>query len=152
MVLLNTRLSAEELAVQVEDASLDFLLVSEQFIDKIDAAQHHTYQQFLIISLEEIYEDSYEGSSFIESKDAFPGHQVIGILYTSGTTGNPKGVMQTYGNHYASATASIINLGFHKEDIWLAITPLYHISGLSIVMRGFIYGMTIHLFSQFDAE
>lgn len=152
MVLLNTRLSFEELTVQIEDAELSYILCSEQFRDKLEKVYCITRQKFSVISLEKLYEDKNKTQCLAKEKEEFSDQQVISILYTSGTTGNPKGVMQTYGNHYASAMASIVNLGFHKDDIWVAITPLYHISGLSIIMRGLIYGMTVHLFRQFDAE
>src|SRR5690606_9284223 len=74
------------------------------------------------------------------------------IMYTSGTTGKPKGVLQTYGNHWWSATGSALNLGLHSDDSWLCAVPLFHISGLSILMRSIIYGMPVYLMEQFDEQ
>ena len=64
--------------------------------------------------------------------------QVASIMYTSGTTGNPKGVPQTFGNHFASAQATQINLSVTADDCWCCVVPLYHISGLSILLRSLI--------------
>ena len=73
-------------------------------------------------------------------------------MYTSGTTGFPKGVRQTAGNHTSSALSSVLNLGLAEDDIWLCTMPLFHISGFSILARSVIYGMGVRLYEKFDAE
>lgn len=50
-------------------------------------------------------------------------HQTTSIMYTSGTTGFPKGVRQTVGNHQASATSSVLNIGLQADDTWLCAVP-----------------------------
>jgi O-succinylbenzoic acid--CoA ligase len=73
------------------------------------------------------------------------------IVYTSGTTGRPKGAILTYGNHWWSAVASALNLGLLPDDVWLACLPLFHVGGLSILLRGVISGMTAVVQPRFDA-
>ena len=73
------------------------------------------------------------------------------IVYTSGTTGRPKGAILTYGNHWWSAVASALNLGLLADDSWLACLPLFHVGGLSILLRSVICGMTAVVQSRFDA-
>jgi O-succinylbenzoic acid--CoA ligase len=73
------------------------------------------------------------------------------IVYTSGTTGRPKGAMLSYGNHFWSATGSALNLGLLPEDRWLACLPLFHVGGLSILYRSVIYGITAVVHHGFDA-
>ncbi|MCQ5273451.1 AMP-binding protein, partial [Schaalia odontolytica] len=70
----------------------------------------------------------------------FALEDVCSIMYTSGTTGKPKGVLQTYGNHWWSAAGSALNLGVREDDTWLCAVPLFHISGFSILMRSVFYG------------
>ena len=77
---------------------------------------------------------------------------VQGIVYTSGTTGRPKGAMLTFGNHFWSATGSMLNLGLLAEDRWLACLPLFHVGGLSILFRSVICGMPAIVHESFDAE
>jgi O-succinylbenzoic acid--CoA ligase len=72
------------------------------------------------------------------------------IIYTSGTTGRPKGAILTYANHWWSAIASALNLSLHAEDRWLACLPLFHVGGLSILLRSVIYGMTAIVHARFD--
>ncbi|WP_336206683.1 AMP-binding protein, partial [Leuconostoc suionicum] len=73
-------------------------------------------------------------------------------MYTSGTTGKPKGVMQTFNNHFFSAMGSALNLGLTADDAWLTAVPIFHISGFSILMRGLIYGMRVVLLPKFNAH
>nr|WP_238530553.1 o-succinylbenzoate--CoA ligase [Oscillochloris trichoides] len=73
-------------------------------------------------------------------------------MYTSGTTGSPKGAMLSCGNHWWNATASALNLGLHADDCWLAALPLFHVGGLAIILRGAIYGIPVVLHERFDAH
>ena len=77
-------------------------------------------------------------------------NNVATIMYTSGTTGKPKGVLQTFGNHWWSAMGSVLNLGLTENDCWYCAVPIFHISGLSILMRNVIYGMKVVLVEKFD--
>ncbi len=72
------------------------------------------------------------------------------IMYTSGTTGQPKGVLITYGMHWWNALGSALNLGHRPDDCWLACLPLFHIGGLSILMKNVIYGISIIVHEKFD--
>ncbi len=72
------------------------------------------------------------------------------IVYTSGTTGRPKGAILTYGNVWWSATASVLNLGLREDDVWLACLPLFHVGGLSILLRGVICGIAALVQPRFD--
>ncbi len=74
------------------------------------------------------------------------------LMYTSGTTGKPKGVQQTFGNHYFSAVSSALNLGITEQDRWLIALPLFHISGLSALFKSVIYGMTVVLHQRFSVS
>src|SRR5262249_24949116 len=52
------------------------------------------------------------------------------ILYTSGTTGRPKGVPRTHGNHGAGAVAHVVQCGYTWEERTLGVMPLYHTMGI----------------------
>ena len=81
--------------------------------------------------------------------EAGPG--VRTVVFTSGTTGEPKGVGLTAANHEASALASAWNLGVAPGERWLCCLPLWHVGGLSILHRSAIYGTTAVLHEGFDA-
>src|SRR5690606_38502740 len=66
------------------------------------------------------------------------------------TTGTPKGVLISANNHWTSAIGSALNLGVSERDCWLLAVPMFHISGLSILIRSVIYGMKVVVLEKFD--
>ena len=73
-------------------------------------------------------------------------------MFTSGTSGRPKGARLTVGNLWHSAIASALFLGHQRDDRWLAALPLFHIGGLSIAIRSCIGMIPMALQGQFDPE
>ena len=74
------------------------------------------------------------------------------LLYSSGTTGRPKGVMLTHGNLAANATALIDAWGFTDVDILLHALPLFHAHGLFVALHSALAsGARIRLLPRFDA-
>jgi O-succinylbenzoic acid--CoA ligase len=71
-------------------------------------------------------------------------------ILTSGTSGRPRAVGLTYGNHLWSAVGSAFNLGVDPADRWLCCLPLYHVAGMEIVLRSVIYGTGAILHDGFD--
>ncbi len=73
------------------------------------------------------------------------------MTYTSGTTGLPKGAMLSYGNAlYKSAAAANCN-GVTKDDVLLAVAPLYHIAGMVMGINVTVFtGATSVLLFRFD--
>jgi len=61
------------------------------------------------------------------------------VIFTSGTSGLLKGVELTFGNIYYSAKNLSSIYSFNKNDVYLNIMPLYHVSGLSILFRSIYF-------------
>lgn len=140
MVMLNERLSAAELKYQLADSTAGYLLVDEELQEKIQFDNKILFGEI----------KTTERSEFIPSPE-WPEDRTISIMYTSGTTGYPKGVRQTAENHFSSAVSSALNIGISPDDVWLCAMPLFHISGFSILMRSLVYGMGVQLHPKFDA-
>ncbi len=74
------------------------------------------------------------------------------IVFTSGTTAEPRPIELSRAHHEASARALGERLGLGPEDRWLACMPLHHVGGLAIVHRAAMFGSTLVLHERFDAE
>jgi O-succinylbenzoic acid--CoA ligase len=74
----------------------------------------------------------------------------LAMLYTSGSSGKPKGVVLSRAAFLASAEASAHNLGWEEADRWLLSLPLAHVGGLSILTRCLIARRTVVLCPSAD--
>lgn len=72
------------------------------------------------------------------------------VIHTSGTSGEPKAVTLTYGNHLWNAVGSGVRIGVSPSDRWLCCMPLHHVGGFAILVRGALYRIAIEL-EPFDA-
>lgn len=75
---------------------------------------------------------------------------IVAIVYTSGTTGKPKGAVLSRSAFVASARASETNLGWRTNDRWIVCMPLAHVGGLSILTRCLSARKTIVLEPRFE--
>ncbi|CAM3769727.1 o-succinylbenzoate--CoA ligase [Mesobacillus zeae] len=149
IVILNTRLAAGEIDWQIRDCEARLLVVEQRFAETAAAARAMGGGSITLVVSEKLNEMPSDAAPHLQEE--YKLGQVSTIMYTSGTTGNPKGVLQTYGNHWWSACGSALNLGIHDNDKWLCAVPIFHISGYSILMRSLIYGIGVDLHAHFDA-
>ena len=140
--MLNSRLTKKELEWQVDDSDAITVLVSDELKDLVVES---VVRPLLFSAIKESDEKQFD------IEDSWDSERTITIMYTSGTTGYPKGVRQTVGNHVSSALSSVLNLGLDEDDVWLCTMPLFHISGFSILVRSVLYGMEVRLYEKFDA-
>ena len=77
---------------------------------------------------------------------------VCSRVLTGGSSGPPRAIGLTYGNHLWSAVGSAFNIGVDPGDRWLCCLPLSHVSGLSLVKRSVIYGTALVIEDGFDLD
>jgi long-chain acyl-CoA synthetase len=102
-----------------------------------------------------------EGLQFQELEDGAPDQpvqvevsedDVAEILYTSGTTGVPKGSMLTQGNLFFHANAIISVLELGDDDRALMVVPMFHGYGITVMLCSFLVGSSFVLLDPFNAE
>lgn len=157
LVPLNVRMSAAEIAWQIADCDARLLIVEESTVASSDAARHE-HTGLTSVSIDDAGAAMLRSLPLGQQRErdvplqlAHDPASVLAIIYTSGTTGLPKGAMLTVGNFWWSAIGSALNLGTRDDDRWLACMPLFHVGGLSILLRSAIYGITAVVHNTFDA-
>ncbi|MCX2728312.1 o-succinylbenzoate--CoA ligase [Thermomicrobium sp. 4228-Ro] len=142
LVPLNVRLTSQELAGQLTDAEPRLVLVERPTRERIAGWPG------LIVDIDEEFSGLPEPPVTLRREVTLD--DVHTLVYTSGTTDRPKGVVLTYGNHWWSALGSQLNIGVAPTDRWLFCLPLFHVGGLSIVFRSVIGGFAVELHERFD--
>ncbi|MCH4247509.1 MAG: acyl-CoA synthetase [Acinetobacter populi] len=141
---LNTRLDAKTIAFMLEHAESKVLLVDPEFRQvALEALKLIPQQDIIVIDVfdeefdgEQIAIGDYEYESWLKQGDPdFEWHlpqdewDAISLNYTSGTTGNPKGVVYHHRGAYINAASNIIACGMTPRATYLWTLPLFHCNG-----------------------
>ena len=157
---LNWRLTARELVYIVSDLQPKILICGPEYVSVLEE-MHTEIDVAHYISLEgagipgaEPYETLLEQSSAFEprrpSLDPDDGYC---ILYTSGTTGKPKGAVLPHRQVLWNAINTVISWGLSENDISPILTPMFHSGGLFVFLVPLFYaGGRIVLARNFDPE
>ncbi|CAK1698562.1 o-succinylbenzoate--CoA ligase [Vibrio crassostreae] len=119
-------------------------LLGSSGIEQSDTTDLNT-QLVTLPCLNEVKPDSDE-SLIAASKDSnFNPQNLASIVFTSGSTGNPKAVAHTLEQHLCSASGLLEVFRYQQGDTWLLSLPMYHVSGLAIVHRWLAAGGCIKI-------
>lgn len=143
LVPLNVRLTPREIAWQVENSQSRLTIVEDRTRSLIADSG---------AKLGDVDELSAASEGDPRLRFDHPADATLAIIYTSGTTGRPKGAMLSVSNFWWSAIGSALNLGTRNDDRWILCLPMFHVGGLSIVMRAAIYGIDACILDGFDAS
>jgi O-succinylbenzoic acid--CoA ligase len=150
---LNLRLTPIELRAQLRDARARLLVHSGGAIaERARAAAPPEVRTVEVANPQRAFERATEAERGTATLCEVRPDSTLAVLFTSGTSGRPKAAELTHANFQWSALASAANIGADPHDRWLACMPLFHVGGLSILVRALLYGNAVVLHERFDAE
>ena len=139
---LNYRLDARTIAFILEHGGAKLLITDREFSETVDQALGMLERKITVIDIDDplhaggrlLGEKDYE--AFLDEGDpdwAWRGPadewQAICLLYTSGTTGNPKGVVYHHRGAYLNALGNALAFGLTPASVYLWTLPMFHCSG-----------------------
>jgi long-chain acyl-CoA synthetase len=144
-VAVNWRLAPAEIAQIIEDAQAEVVIVGPDFIPHIEKIEDELHRVKTIVAIggHSRYID-YAG--WLDEQPAEDpgvdshGGDVAFQLYTSGTTGLPKGVMLTNDNFFKGVIGIAEQWRFSPDSVNLAMMPMFHIAGAGWAMIGLYFG------------
>ena len=143
LLLLNVHLKPKEIENQLAQLDVTTVLNSverrEQLPNSISTIVFESLER--ILSDEEV-EDTFDWT--------FEDRDIAAIMNTSATTGQFKSVPLRWGQIRAHVQASKEVLGKTEQDNWLIVLPLFHVSGLSILLRSLYNGTAVTILPKYD--
>ena len=159
-VPLNFRLAGPELAFIVQDAGVHTLVAGAEQQPVIEAIRAELgVRRFVVTEADgipagwESFEHILAAAEPLAAADPVRPEELSVIMYTSGTTGTPKGVMLSHENLWWSDIALMSWIDIHADDVTLAFSPLFHIAGLNFMIGiTWMRGGEVVLHRSFDAQ
>ena len=156
---INWRLAAPEVGYILEHSGARALVCDEPLVDLAERATDGMGPAPVRACISPVEADGWASLADLRTGSAVPprarvaGDDVHRLMYTSGTTGRPKGVMITHANLAWKNLAHIAELGFTGADLGLACGPLYHVGALDLTTTSLIaVGGTVIIHRSFEAS
>lgn len=138
--------------LQIEVLMLNVLLTPKEINQKLNNLNIRVVfsQDNTFTSFQEVLQSTRQ--DYPTPAGAFHPEQIGVIMDTSGTSGKYKSVPLRWKQFAAHAQGSQEVLGVTEEDNWLMLLPMYHVGGLTVLLRCLYSGISITLLEKFDEE
>jgi long-chain acyl-CoA synthetase len=144
-VPLNNRLTGKDLTYILSDCGARMIVVGFQFFEVFQTIREglRSLKDVIYAGPERkpgaIYFGDLLDAAEPPQEAALTPEDVAVIMYTSGTTGLPKGAMMTHRNVFTNARNCGAALAYRENDITLIVVPLFHVTGLNSQLVAFLY-------------
>ncbi len=161
VVPINWRLVADELEFILKDSGTRTLIFGNEFAglaedlrSRGDATDivHWLHSMGGPDSMAQDYEAGRESASTAAPAITAQDDDLLYIMYTSGTTGLPKGVVHTHATMFWALTTFVATADSHEGDRYLAALPMFHVGSLTPVTFNVYLGITSVVMREFDPE
>lgn len=156
LVAINTRLGPHEIDHILRHSGASFLFIDAE-LEHLAATLDRSGLRVIRISDSGTADDPYE--QYLAAGDPAPvtswledEEELISINYTSGTTGQPKGVMYSYRGAYLNALAQVAETGLAPDSVYLWTLPMFHCNGWCFPWALVAIGATSVCLRRFDAS
>ena len=127
---LNYRLDAATIAFCLEHGQAKVLVTDAEFSQTVDAALRKLGREILVVDIDRDYEALLdEGDPAFVLEGPADEWDSLSLLYTSGTTGNPKGVVYHHRGAYLNALGNALMFGLTPRSVYLWTLPMFHCNG-----------------------
>ncbi|KKC05656.1 long-chain fatty acid--CoA ligase [Mycobacterium nebraskense] len=143
-VPVNFRLVSEEIAYVLADSGVVAVVVDLACAPAVARARTKTPSIRTVLTIGDGLDELIAAADGLALDVTVADEAPAFIMYTSGTTGFPKGAVITHRNLYLHAMSVIATLGLRSDDnCWMAHAPLFHVAGVSGMFPTFLTGGTV---------
>ena len=163
VVPLNWRLTADELEYILKDSGTQRLIFGGEFIDVVtelhergDRTEVKQWLQIVadhaVAKFAQSYQAFRDSAPATEPTPRASNDDMLYIMYTSGTTGRPKGVIHTHHTAFWGVLTVAATTYYHDRDRYLGILPMFHVGALTPFTVNVYRGATNVVMRSFDAQ
>src|SRR5699024_7388500 len=133
------RLAGDELDYTINDAGAKVLFVGQELLEQVDVIRDRltTVERTIVLGGENDEFDAWQaaGEPLEQAEDSSVDDPIV-IMYSSGTTGRPKGVVLTQRNLVAHTDNADTGIEYGPDAKMLVAMPMFHVGGTSYAMFG----------------
>jgi acyl-CoA synthetase (AMP-forming)/AMP-acid ligase II len=150
-VPLNIRLAPSEILTLLDTAKPRLVLIDDRQAERLTGPLTERHPELPVIRYGDEYENLIAGQPEQEPTVIVDPEAIVSLSFTSGTTGQPKGVLQSARMLTNLVISRLINFPPQRAEVWYSASSLFHIAGIAGLASGISAGYTSMILPRFEA-